>query len=66
MQALGAYTLFNVYNYFQDSVHTHTHAHTHARTDHTHRVVYNGNWIEEQVFEKKGFKEDLKELIEVE
>ena len=62
MQALGAYTLFNVYNYFQDSVHTHTH----ARTHHTHRVVYQGNGIEEQVFEKKGFKEDLKELIEVE
>ena len=42
----------------------HTHAHTHT---HTHTLVSQGNRTEEKVFEKrKVFKEDLKELTEVE
>ena len=53
--------------------HTHTHTHTHARTHartHTSRI-YQGNQAndetEEKVFKKrKVFKEDLKELTEVE
>ena len=51
--------------------HTHTHAcartHTHTHT-HTHTpVAYQGNETEEKVFKKrKVFKEDLKELTEVE
>ena len=52
----------------------HTHARTHARTrthTHTHTsVAYQGNQVnetEEKVFKKrKVFKEDLKELTEVE
>ena len=56
--------------------HTHTHARTHARTHahthtHTHTpVAYQGNQgneTEEKGFKKKKvFKEDLKELTEVE
>ena len=48
-------------------MHTHTHAHTvtHTRT-HT-PVAYQGNETEEKVSKKrKVFKEDLKELAEVE
>ena len=60
---------------------THTYTHTHARTHteirtcthmhtrtHTHTpVAYQGSETEEQVFKKrKVFKEDLKELTEVE
>ena len=50
--------------------HTHTHTHTHTQT-HTHTpVAYQGNEgnkTEEKVFNKrKVFKEDLKELTEVE
>ena len=49
----------------------HTDLHTHARThthEHTHTpVAYQGNETEEKVFKKrKVFKEDLKELTEVE
>ena len=44
--------------------HTHTHTHTHALA---HRVVDEGNGTEENVCEKRMvFKEDLKELTEVE
>ena len=41
---------------------------TERQTDRdTERVVYQGNWAEEKVFEKrKVFNEDLKELTEVE
>ena len=52
--------------------HTHTHTRTHARTHtHTHPAVAyqgdQGNETEEKVFKKrKVFKEDLKELTEVE
>ena len=51
-------------------MHTRTHLHTHARA-HTHSQVayqgYQGNETEEKVFKKrKVFKEDLKELTEVE
>ena len=43
--------------------HAHTHTHTHTRTP----VAYKGNETEENVFKKrKVFKEDLKELTEVE
>ena len=47
--------------------HTHAHAHTEAHT-HTHTPVANqGNETEEKVFKKrKGFKEDLKKLTDVE
>ena len=50
--------------------HTHTHTHTHTHK-HTHTpVAYQGNQdteTEEKVFKKrKVFKEDLKELTEVE
>ena len=50
--------------------HTHTHTYTHTHT-HTHTpIAYlgnQGNETEEKVFKKrKVFKEDLKELIEVE
>ena len=42
---------------------THTHTHTHAHTP----IAYQGNETEENVFKKrKVFKEDLKELTEVE
>ena len=46
-------------------IHTYTHTHTHT---HTHTpVAYQGNETEEKVFKKrKVFKEDLKELTEVE
>ena len=48
---------FNAYNM---NAHTHTHSHT-------HRLAYQGNETEEKVFKKrKVFKEDLKELTEVE
>ena len=51
--------------------HMHTDLHTHVRTHtHTHTVPYQGNQgneTEEKVFKKrKFFKEDLKELTEVE
>ena len=50
-------------------IHTHTNAHTHTHT-HTHTVAYQGNQgnkTEEKVFKKrKVFKEDFKELTEVE
>ena len=53
------------YTDFQDSTHT-THMCAHIHT-HTHRVLYQGNGTEEKFFEKrKVFKEDLKELTEVE
>ena len=43
---------------------THTHARTHA---HTYTVEHQGNGTEEKAFKKKKvFKEDLKELTEVE
>ena len=43
--------------------HTHTHTHTHTQTP----VAYQGNETEEKVFkQRKVFKEDLKELTEVE
>ena len=53
---------------------THTDSHTHARAAHTHKhththtpVEYQGNETEEKVFKKrKVFKEDLKEVTEVE
>ena len=54
------------------NVHTHTHTQTRTRTHkHTHTpVTYQGNQdteTEEKVFKKrKVFKEDLKELTEVE
>ena len=49
---------FNAYNM---NAHTHMHAHTHTP------VAYQGNETEEKVFKKrKVFKEDLKELTEVE
>ena len=40
---------------------------TERQTDRdTERVVYQGNWAEEKVFEKrKVFKENVKELMEV-
>ena len=45
----------------QTWAHTHTHPHTHTP------VAYQGNETEEKVFKKrKVFKEDLKELTEVE
>ena len=58
-------------------MHTHTHTHTHTcahahvrartHTHPTHRVVYQGNVTEEKAFKKrKVFKEDLKELTQVE
>ena len=50
-------------------MHTHAHAHTLARTHiHTHTpVAYQGNETEKKVFKRrKVFKEDLKELTEVE
>ena len=52
-------------------MHAHTHRLTHARTrTHTHTytpVAYQGSETEEKVFKKrKVFKEDLKELTEVE
>ena len=51
-------------------MHTHAHAHTLARTHiHTHTpVAYQGNETEEKLlfFKRKVFKEDLKELTEVE
>ena len=48
-------------------IHTHRLAHTHTHT-HTHTpVAYMGNEIQEKVFRKiMVFKEDLKELTEVE
>ena len=55
--------------------HTHTYSHTHTHTltlththTHTHTpVAYQGNETEEKVCKKrKVFKEDLKELTEVE
>ena len=49
-------------------MHTHTHSHTH-RLAHTPVAYqgYQGNETEEKVFKKrKVFKEDLKELTEVE
>ena len=47
---------------------THTHTHTHTPKQHTHTpVAYQGNETEEKIFKKrKVFKEDLKELTEVE
>ena len=50
-------------------MHTPTHAHTETHTlMHTHTpVAYQGNETEEKVFKKrKVFKEDLKEVTEVE
>ena len=45
------------------TLHTHTHAHT--RT-HTHRVKDQGNRTEVKIFlKRKVFKEDLKQLTEV-
>ena len=45
---------------------THTHTHTHTHTPVAHQG-YQGNETEETVFKKrKVFKEDLKELTEVE
>ena len=42
----------------------HAHAHTHT---HTHSQSYQGNETEEKVFKmRKVFKEDLKELTELE
>ena len=67
-------TCFGHYGYIQ--FHTHTHARTHAQTHtltharthtHTHTLVSQCNGTEEKVFEKRQvFKEDLKELTEVE
>ena len=47
------------------SIHTDSHTHTHT---HTHTpVAYMGNEVQEKVFRKiMVFKEDLKELTEVE
>ena len=70
------FSKFNAYNTNSARAHTHTHTHahahahththTHART-HARRVVYQGNGTEGKVFKKrKVFKEDLKELTEVE
>jgi len=51
-------------------MHAHMHAHTDSHTYRTHTftpVGYQGNETEEKVFKKrKVFKEDLKELTEVE
>ena len=49
-------------------MHTHRLAHTHTHTNtHTYTpVIYQGNETEEKIFKKrKVFKEDLKELTEV-
>ena len=55
------------------NAHTHTHTHTHTQRlahahTHTHTpVAYQGNETEEKFFKKrKVFREDLKELTEVE
>ena len=64
----------NAHTLARTHTHSHTHAHTHTRTHthtHTHTpVAYQGNQgneTEEKGFKKKKvFKEDLKELTEVE
>ena len=60
--------IFSKFNAYTTNVNTHTHARTHARArTHTHTVVYQGNGTEQKAFQKrKVFKEDLKELTEVE
>ena len=54
------FSKFNAYN-------TNAHTHTHMRTNtHMHRVVYQGNGMEEKAFKKrKVFKEDLKEVTDI-
>ena len=55
----------HTHSYTETRTRTHAHAYTHTVT-HT-LVAYQGNETEEKVFKKrKVFKEDLKEMTEVE